>query len=90
MGQGKEQKEWLRKFAHIDVKVQECEEIKKSDRVDSAGRASYIERNELMINDSDYCVFYIDKNTKYKSGTKIAQTCAINKVKNIICVQPMV
>ena len=37
-----------------------------SDKVASAGQASYIERNELMINDSDYCVFYIDKNTKYE------------------------
>lgn len=43
-----------------------------SDKVDSARRASYIERNELMIDDSDYCVFYIDNNTKYKNGTKIA------------------
>ena len=83
MGQGKEQKEWLRKFAHIDVKVQEYEEIKRSDRVDSAGRASYIERNELMIDDSDYCIFYINENTKYRSGTKIAHEYAKSKNKNI-------
>ena len=53
-----------------------------SDKVDSAGRASYIERNELMIDDSDYCVFYINKNTKYKSGTKIALNYARRKTKN--------
>lgn len=79
VGQGKDQEEWLRKYAHIDVKVQEYEEIKRSDRVDSAGRASYIERNELMIDDSDYCVFYINNNTKYKSGTKIAYNYAKKK-----------
>ena len=84
VGQGKSEEEWLRRFAHIDVKVQEYEEIKRSDRVDSAGRASYIERNELMINDSDYCVFYIDKNTKYKSGTLIAFKYAIKARKSII------
>ena len=28
VGQGKDEEEWLRKFAHIDVKVQEYEEIK--------------------------------------------------------------
>ena len=54
-----------------------------SDKVASAGQASYIERNELMINDSDYCVFYIDKKTKYKSGTKIAHEYAKSKNKNI-------
>ncbi len=83
VGQGKSEEEWLRRFAHIDVKVQEYEEIKRSDRVDSAGRASYIERNELMIDDSDYCVFYIDQETKYKSGTKIAHEYAKSKNKNI-------
>ena len=83
VGQGKSEEEWLRRFAHIDVKVQEYEEIKRSDRVDSAGRASYIERNELMIDNSDYCVFYIDQETKYKSGTKIAHEYAKSKNKNI-------
>ena len=84
VGQGKSEEEWLKKFAHIDVKVQEYEEIKRSDSVDSAGRASYIERNELMINDSDYCVFYINNNTKYKSGALIAFKYAIKARKSII------
>lgn len=55
-----------------------------SDKVASAGQASYIERNELMINDSDYCVFYIDKNTKYEWGTKITLNYAKRKEKTII------
>lgn len=54
----------------------------------SAGRASYVERNQAMINDSDFCVFYYNKNyiptTKSKSGTKIAYEYAIRKKKKII------
>ena len=53
----------------------------------TSGKASYVERNQAMINDSDYCVFYYDENyqpemRKYskrsisyyqpKSGTSLA------------------
>ena len=66
--------------------------------VDNAGRASYVERNQAMINNSDFCVFYYDKTylpprrkygkshlTDYqpKSGTAIAYTYAIHKKKVI-------
>ena len=44
-----------------DVYVGEYEEIKKSDRVNSAGRASYVERNQLMIDESSIVVFFIKK-----------------------------
>ena len=64
-----------------------------------SGRASYIERNKAMINDSDYCVFFYDE--KYipqkrkisnrvvgfyqpQSGTRIAYIYAIHKEKKII------
>ncbi len=30
----------------------------------NAGKASYIERNQEMINESDFCVFYYDENYK--------------------------
>ena len=54
----------------------------------SAGKASYIERNQAMINDSDFCVFYYDENyipsTKTNSGTKTAYNYALQKKKNII------
>ena len=65
----------------------------------TAGRASYIERNQAMINDSDYCVFYYDEHyqpkiRKYskrsigyyqpKSGTGIAYTYAKQKRKILI------
>lgn len=63
----------------------------------TAGKASYIERNQAMIDDSDYCVFYIDENyqpseqhdksaylSKKRSGTKLAYAYAQRKRKKII------
>ena len=53
-----------------------------------AGRASYVERNLAMINDSDFCVFYYNKEyvptTKTNSGTKIAYEYAVKKKKIVI------
>lgn len=64
----------------------------------TAGKASYIERNYAMIDNSDYVIFYYDENyeppmRKYskrsffyqpKSGTKLAYLYAKQKKKNII------
>ena len=65
----------------------------------TAGRASYIERNYEMINNSDYCIFYYNENykpemRKYskrsigyyqpKSGTAIAYNYAKQKKKFLI------
>ena len=64
----------------------------------TSGRASYVERNQAMINDSDYCIFYYDENyqpemRKYskrsigyyqpKSGTALAYAYAKQKKKII-------
>lgn len=64
-----------------------------------AGRASYVERNQAMINDSDLCIFYYDESykpqeRKYskrsfstyipKSGTALAYNYAKKKKKEII------
>ena len=66
--------------------------------VGSAGRASYVERNQAMINDSDFCVFYFDDTykpprRKYgksylsdyqpKSGTAVAYAYAVQKKKTV-------
>ena len=49
-----------------------------------AGKASYVERNEALINDSNFCIFYYDKNySKQKSGTKLAYIYAMQKKKQI-------
>ena len=68
----------------------------------TSGKASYVERNQAMINDSDYCVFYYDKNYlpekrkwsksslgyyQPKSGTKLAYDYAIQKKKKIVNVK---
>ena len=65
----------------------------------TSGRGSYVERNQAMINDSDFCVFYFDENylpprrknsprdlSDYqpKSGTKLAFDYAKQKKKVII------
>ncbi len=65
-------------------------------RVENAGRASYIQRNQAMINESDYCIFYCNpdyippvKRSKNrfspdvtrKSGTKLALEYAYQRQK---------
>lgn len=50
----------------------------------TSGRVSYVERNQAMINDSDYCIFYYDENYQPKSGTALAYTYAKQKKKQII------
>ena len=64
------------------------------EHMENAGRASYVERNQEMINKSDYCIVYYDENYlpprrknsrrdlfdyQPKSGTKVALDYAIKK-----------
>lgn len=53
--------------------------------VENAGRASYVKRNQAMINASEYCIFYynLDCHAKHqtKSGTRIAFELADQKRK---------
>ena len=59
------------------------------EKILNSGRASYVERNYEMIDNSHYCVVYYDKQgvpTTRKSGTKTALDYAIKKRKNIISV----
>ncbi len=70
------------------------DESKISERVKKAGRASYVERNQDMINDSDFCVFFYNEGYKPlknpyhqsngKSGTAVAFEYAKRKKKDII------
>lgn len=68
-------------------------------KLENAGMATYVERNKIMIDDSDFCVFYYDENYnppmkkrhkqarscfQPKSGTKIAYSYAIQKKKRIV------
>lgn len=52
-----------------------------------AGKATYVERNCEMINNSRFCIIYYDElhaPTKRKSGTKIALQYAVKHKKEII------
>ncbi len=57
------------------------------EKIIGAGRAAYVERNNEMINNSRFCIFYYDKQnapTTHKSGTKIAYDYACKQKKQII------
>ena len=67
-----------------DVYVREFEDIKKSDRVNSAGRACYVERNQWIIDDSLYSLIYFrSKQTNKISGTSIVRKIVGSKKKII-------
>ena len=91
-------------YAYIDDSyknylLESYEDTYMPEGVENAGAASYVERNQAMINSSDICVFYYDENylparrkqsrralSDYqpKSGTKIAFEYATKKKKKII------
>ena len=79
-------------FPHIDNKYKEYlsnnyEETYFPENIIRSGKAAYVERNFEMINKSDFCVIYYDKEnlpTNRKSGTKIACEYANKKEKIII------
>ena len=85
VGEGMKMKQQIKKLTGREVYVPEYEEIKKSDRVNSAGRASYVARNYWMVENSDYVIIYIKKNyslSRSISGTWVVYQYAIKK--NII------
>ncbi len=57
------------------------------ERIINSGKASYVERNRQMIDNSNFCIVYYDQPkapTTRKSGTKIALDYAIKQEKHII------
>ena len=75
VGVGMDEKRRIKELTGRDVYVPEYEDVKKSDRVNSAGRASYVERNYWMVDNSDCAVFNLDVSCQVKnrkSGTIIA------------------
>ena len=57
------------------------------EKILNSGRASYVERNCEMIDNSKYCIVYYDEEnapTTRKSGTKIALDYAIKNHKKIL------
>ena len=84
VGAGMSLKHQIKELTGRDVYVAEYEDIKKSDRINSAGRAAYVERNQLMINHSKIIIIYQKK--FLQGGTKIACKYAQQKAREIIFV----
>ena len=87
-GEGKKEQCRIKELTGREVYVPEYEDIKKSSRVNSAGRASYVERNYWMIGDSDFTIISIKKN--YLFGKSISGTALVYKdalKKNVIILE---
>ncbi|MBE5730415.1 MAG: hypothetical protein E7350_00495 [Clostridiales bacterium] len=96
------EKKWEEIYSHIykrEVHLLGVEEEFEHKTKYTSGRAGYVERNQAMINDSDYCVFYYNQNYQPemrkhskrsinyyqpKSGTSLAYTYAKQKRKIVI------
>lgn len=85
VGAGMEQKRRIKELTGRDVYVPEYEDIRKSDRVNSAGRAAYVERNYWMIDESNYAIIHINKNYSLRQSTSGAWlVCQYAIKKNLI------
>ena len=70
-----------------DYLLESYEDTYYPEKILNSGRATYVERNYEMINESQYCIVYYDETnapSTRKSGTKIALDYAIRKQKHII------
>ena len=87
------------KLLKKNIRLKGFEELILPEKVYSSGKASYVERNQLMIDKSDFCVIYYEENylpprrksSKHdvltyqpKSGTKLGYDYAVRKKKTII------
>ena len=86
-GEGKKEQCRIKELTGRDVYVREFEDIKRSSRVNSAGRASYVERNYWMINDSDFVVVHLDEERNGgKRGTRLAYKYSLRQKKSMLIV----
>ena len=67
-----------------DVYVPEYEEIKKSDRVSSAGHTCYVERNYWMVNESIIVIICVNEKHEKESRRMLAYRYALYKNKQVI------
>lgn len=76
-----------------------CDDTYYPEKISGSDRAAYVERNKIMIDKSDYCIFYYDENYlppkrknnrrelfdyQPKSGTKTAYNYALKKCNTVI------
>ena len=83
VGKGRDEARRIKELTGRDVYVREFEDIKRSSRVNSAGRASYVERNYWMIDES-CCVAFFLRDIQKKSGTQIAYLYAKKEGKTLV------
>ena len=83
VGAGMDEKRRIKELTGRDVYVREFEDIKKSDRVNSAGRAAYVERNYWMIDESCFVTYFL-RDIKKKSGTQMAYLYAKKSGKTLV------
>ena len=83
-GKGMDEQRRIKESTGRDVYVREFEDIKKSDRVNSAGRASYVERNQWMVDDSNFTMIYLNKDAQLRGTAKVFQYAWKNKHKCVI------
>lgn len=84
---------------YMNCLLEQFEDTYYPQSVLNSGKASYVKRNQEMIDKSDICIFYYDENYelpqrkecrndatyyKPKSGTKIAYNYAIKKKKELV------
>ena len=87
----------MKKFYGRDIVVKDYDDFYQPDVVFEAGRLSYVVRNQALIDESEYCIFYYDENYQpprrkqsksslgtYQpnSGTRMAYEYALKKAKN--------
>ena len=71
----------------LKIDMSECKDIKKSDRVNSAGRAAYVERNYWMINDSNFVVVHLEEGRNDgKRGSRLAYKYSLRQKKSMLTV----
>ncbi len=91
-------------FPHISERYKErlmerYEDTYFPERIENAGRAACLERNREMINNSEFCIVYFDKNytppkrkvgkrdiaeRQPRSGTAVAYSYAVRRKKKIV------
>ena len=83
VGAGMGLKQRIKKLTGRDVYVPEYEDIRKSDRMNSAGRASYVERNYWMVDDSNFVIMYfkVKLEERLRSGVRVAYEYAKKRIK---------
>lgn len=84
--------------SYIDYLLENFEETFFPFQVEGSGKVAYVKRNQLMIDASDYCVFYYNPNyvlpsrksafglpsKTVQSGTKLAYDYAVAKNKSVL------